>query len=310
MNWKPVVVGVDASPEAAAAAALGFEIARAAKTRCVLVHAARDAWSMFAALEVPERVNDFNIALMEQARRQVADALRGHVPADLVVDLVVRVGATADVLNAVVDERDAGLVILGGKHHSALGRWFGGSTSLAAARTARVPLLVTAGEPHGLRRVLAAVDLSGAARPTLEAAQHYAALFAAKLRVVSVIEPLPVIPEVRQPVDAAEYYQLSEELLQREVWPLLGSSGGERLVRHGMPVETLLREVKEFGTDLLVVGSHGKRWATRMVIGSVTERLINHLPTSILVIPVQALQPAPADQAAVSPAELALPAMA
>ncbi len=308
MTWKPVIVGVDASPEAAAAAALGCEIARAARTRCVLVHAARDAWSMFAALEVPEHVNDFNVALMEQARRQVADALRGHVPPDLIVDLVVRVGPTAEVLNAVVDERDAGLILLGGKHHSALGRWFGGSTSLAAARTTRVPLLVTAGELHGFRRVLAAVDLSGAARPTLEASQRYAALFAAKLRAVSVIEPLPVIPEARQPVDAAEYYQLCDQLLQREVWPILDSST-ERLVRHGMPVETLLREVQDFATDLLVVGSHGKRWATRMVLGSVTERLVNHLPTSILVVPVQAVERAPA-RAHVAPAALELPALA
>lgn len=309
MTWKPVIVGVDASPESAAAAALGVEIARAARAKCVLVHAARDAWSMFAALEVPERVNEFNVALMEQARRQVADALRGHVPARLIVDLVVRVGATADVLNAAVAEFDAGLVILGGKHHSALGRWFGGSTSLAVARTTRVPLLVTAGEPHAFHRVLAAVDLSGAARPTLEAARRFAVLFAAKLRAVSVIEPLPVIPEARQPVDPTEYYRLSEELLQREVWPALGETGAERLVRHGQPVDTLLREVQDFATDLLVVGSHGKRWAARMVLGSVTEALVNHLPTSVLVIPVSRVERA-TDRAPVSAVELALPALA
>jgi len=308
MTWKPVIVGVDASPESAAAAALGVEIARVARTRCVLVHAARDAWSMFAALEVPERVNEFNVALTEQARRQVTDALRGHVPATMIVDLVVRVGRTADVLNAAVDEYDAGLVVLGGKHHSALGRWFGGSTSLAVARTTRVPLLVTAGEPHTFHRVLAAVDLSGAARPTLEAAQRFAMLFAAKLRAVSVIEPLPVIPEARQPIDPAEYYRMSAELLQREIWPALGPTG-ERLVRHGLPVDTLLREVHEFATDLLVVGSHGKRWAARMVLGSVTEALVNHLPTSLLVIPVSRVERA-ADRAPVSRAELALPALA
>jgi nucleotide-binding universal stress UspA family protein len=308
MNWKPVVVGVDASLESAAAAALGVEIARAGHTRCVLVHAARDAWSMFAALEIPERVNEFNVALMDQARRQVADALRGHVPAAMIVDLVVRIGRTADVLNAAVDEYDAGLVILGGKHHSALGRWFGGSTSLAIARTTRVPLMVTAGEPHGFRRVLAAVDLSGAARPTLDAARRFAALFAAKLRAVSVIEPLPVIPEAPQPIDPEEYRQLCDELLQRQVWPHLGA-GAEPLVRHGMPVDTLLREIHDFATDLLVVGSHGKRWTARMLLGSVTERLINHLPTSMLVVPVRILEPA-AESAPASPAQLALPALA
>ena len=308
MSWKPVVVGVDASREAAAAAALGYEIARAAGTRCVLVHAARDAWSMFAALEVPERVHEFDVALMEQARRQVSDALRGHVPADVIVDLVVRVGATADVLNAVAAERDASLIVLGGKRHSTLGRWFGGSTSLAVARTTRVPLLVSVGEPIAFRRVLAAVDLSGAARPTLEAARRFATLFAAQLRAMSVIEPLPAIPEAPQPIDASEYYRLSAALLQREVWPHLGSPGAEGLVRHGVPIDTLLREVHEFGTDLLVVGSHGKRWATRLLIGSVTERLINHLPTSMLVVPVGAA-PQAGEDPLLSEADLALPSL-
>src|SRR5438046_10668110 len=58
--------------------------------------------------------------------------------------------------------------------------------------------------------------------------------------------------------------------------------GVERMVRYGMAVETILREATEWGTDLLVVGSHGKGWAKRMLVGSVTERLLNLLPTSLL----------------------------
>jgi nucleotide-binding universal stress UspA family protein len=53
-----------------------------------------------------------------------------------------------------------------------------------------------------------------------------------------------------------------------------------------MVVETLLREASDWQADVLVVGSHGKGWAQRVLLGSVTERLINHLPTSLLVAPV------------------------
>src|SRR5207244_9160649 len=42
--------------------------------------------------------------------------------------------------------------------------------------------------------------------------------------------------------------------------------------------------------DLLVMGSHGKGWATRVLVGSVTERLLNHLPTSLVVVPVVAAE--------------------
>ncbi len=45
------------------------------------------------------------------------------------------------------------------------------------------------------------------------------------------------------------------------------------------------REAAEWPADLLVVGSHGKGWGTRMLVGSVTEQLISYLPTSLLVVP-------------------------
>jgi len=43
MSWGPIVVGVDASSEAAGAAKLGHRIARAAADSCDLVHATPDA---------------------------------------------------------------------------------------------------------------------------------------------------------------------------------------------------------------------------------------------------------------------------
>jgi len=125
-------------------------------------------------------------------------------------------------------------------------------------------------------------------------------MFGAELRAVSVFEPLPVIPEVPPP-DPTAYYALSEELLERDMWPLIRTRGGEKVVRYGAVVETIVREAAEWGADLLVVGSHGKGWAERVLVGSVTERLLNHLPTSVLVVPVGAaavLEPTEANLAA------------
>ena len=69
---------------------------------------------------------------------------------------------------------------------------------------------------------------------------------------------------------------------------VISEPGAERLVRYGRPVETLLREATTWQADLLVVGSHGRGWAERVLVGSVTERLLNHLPTSLVVVPVGA----------------------
>jgi len=279
MSWKPIVVGVDTSPEAAGAAAFAVRAAQRAATTCHLVH---------AAPEVPARGrNPYPYTrLDEQARTRVVAALGNRVPAPVLKTLSVRRGRPAAVVRGAVAALGAELVVLGGKHHSTLGRWWGGSTSVNVARSTTVPLLVTAGEP-AIRRVLVAVDQSGAARPTLAAAERYATLFGAELHALSVIEPLPVLPEVPQP-EATDYDGLLEQTVTHDIWSLIRTPGVATLVRYGAALETILREAAQWRADLLVVGSHGKGWVKRMLVGSVTERLINNLPTSLLVVPTAA----------------------
>ena len=83
---------------------------------------------------------------------------------------------------------------------------------------------------------------------------------------VDLLEPLPVLAET-PPVDMQEYYEMWEEMLKRDVWPQLRAPAVETMVRHGHVVATLLREVHEWEADLLVVGSHGKNLAQRVLLG-------------------------------------------
>src|SRR2546429_7656566 len=163
MSWQPIVVGVDASPEAAGAAAFAVRMSQRAGTTCHLVHAARDVW---ACVGVEEGVDELGHALVDQARANIPAVLAGVVPRELVDNMAVRLGRAPVALRQAVADLGAELVVLGGKHHSALGRWLGGSTSLNVARTTEVPLLVVAGSLPTIRRVLVAVDHSGAAPPT------------------------------------------------------------------------------------------------------------------------------------------------
>jgi len=285
MAWGPIVVGVDASPAAAGAAALAERIAKLAGVRCELVHAVRDAWAPLVAVNPDPQVAEMQLVQQALARKQVQHVLRGTVSDRALETLSVRFGPAAVVLRQVVEESRPGLLVLGGKHHTALERWLGGSTSLHVVRTSEVPVLITARQPDTLRRVLVAADLSKAAGPTVRLAERFARLVGAQLRVLTVFEPLPDVPGI-PPMDPTDYYALAQETLERDVWPLVKTTGVEKLVRHGMVVDTLLREANEWQADVLVVGSHGKGWAQRILLGSVTESLINQLPTSLLVAPV------------------------
>jgi nucleotide-binding universal stress UspA family protein len=294
MSHQPIIVGVDGSAESRSAAGFAATLAAAAHTTFRVVHAVRDVWFSGIPAEIAVQASTFTRALQDDARARLLKTFEAQLPHDGPDSLIVDVGAAAVVLNEAAERLNAQLIVLGGKHHSTLGRWLSGSTSLNVARTASVPVLVTAGQPAGIKRVLVSVDASEAAGPTLDLARRYADWFGAELRVLSVLEPLPVLPEgFGTAMDTEQYYGLCREMLQQELAPKLEHVGGALLLRYGGAVDTILREATVWPADLLVMGSHGKSWARRLMLGSVTESILNYLPTSVLIAPVRAAHRVP-----------------
>lgn len=288
MAWKPILVGVDATLEAARAAALGERLAELAATRCVLVHVVSTpppppgVWVGAAAPTRGEPSRD------ARARETVLHVLWGAVSAQVLERLEVRSGRAPIGLREAAGELDADLIVLGRKRHTVVGQWAGYSTALHLARTADVPVLVTS-DRSPPARVLAAVDTSAAARPTLAAAHRYAALCGAELRVLSVVELLPVSGEMLgASFDPSTYYDGARAEIEREIWPLVTAPAAQQRLRFGHPVETILDEAESWTANLVVVGSHGRGWIERALLGSVTERLLRLLPTSLLVVPAHA----------------------
>jgi nucleotide-binding universal stress UspA family protein len=280
MSVQPIVIGVDASPESASAASVGWMLARAADVPCRLVHAANDVSQALEFAGTGVVTETLQLAALSRARAEVSAVLRECVPPDVIAAMVVSTGGTPDVLEAVIRETDAELIVLGGKHHSRLGRWLGGSTVQQMVRRVSVPLLVTAGELRVHPRVLVAVDPSYAAVPTVQHAVAFARLMGSPLRALHVIDPPPAIAELSP--------DWSREIIERDVWPRVPVVEHNKVIREGVPFNTIVEEAAAWRADVIVVGSHGKGWVDRLLIGSVTEDLLNNLPCAVLVVPVPA----------------------
>src|SRR5258706_15246350 len=156
MSWKPIVVGVDVSPEAADAAVFAVAAAQRAETSYHLVHA--------TVGHASRRDSYPYTRLYDEARAQLGAALGKRVPKQVLEGLTVHRGKPAAVLNEAVAAHGAELVVLGGKHHSTLGRWIGGGTRGAVARGGSWPGRGGGGTPP-LRRVRLPLDPSAAAHP-------------------------------------------------------------------------------------------------------------------------------------------------
>jgi len=286
VSGKPVVVGVDGSPESVRAAALGWRIAEAGGVRCALICALPDP-APVTPLAPPLYGPELYERLYAETRRAVMDALRPELPPALVESLDVRVGHPATVLAQVAATLNAGLVAVGGRQHGALARGLGGSTAHTLVRTLDVPLLVAGPGAPTITRVLAAVDLSETARPTVAEAARFAGLLGAPLRVLHIVEPVRIPVGVVLKLDRSEY----ERRATRAFGDMMRGFGDQdtvdHVVRPGTAVEGIATEITEWGAGLVVVGSHGKKWLDRMLIGSTTERLLNLLPVSLLVVPIE-----------------------
>ncbi len=288
MTWSPVVVGVDASREGALAAATAWSIARAAGAEYRLVHVAREMAKVPAVVAQAPGGAEVAQRLAAGARRRVEEVLRGNAPPEVVDHLEICAGNPAWILRRVAEEYEAGLLVLGGKRHTAPVRWFGGSTVHHAVRTIDVPILVTACPRPQIARILVAIDLSHAGKPTLETALRFASVFSAQIRAMHVVESFPPIPDVAIQIDEQEYFRLAGEEFTELVASATETETVETVTRRGAAARSIAEEAAAWEADVVVVGSHGKGWVDRVLLGSATERLLNRLPTSVLVIPMRA----------------------
>lgn len=106
-----------------------------------------------------------------------------------------------------------------------------------------------------------------------------------------------------------------QELLTRDVEALMREAAPRREVqffvhaRIGAPAAEILRLAEEVGAHLIVIGSHGRTGVKRMLMGSVSEKVVREARCPVLVarareyqdMEMPAEQPAAPDQAYVPP---------
>ncbi len=63
-----------------------------------------------------------------------------------------------------------------------------------------------------------------------------------------------------------------------------GATGATRVLREGDPGTQIVQYANECGADLIVMPSHGHHGLARLLLGSVTERVVRHAECPILVL--------------------------
>ena len=112
------------------------------------------------------------------------------------------------------------------------------------------------------------------------------------VRVLSAIGPLaPPAAEVWYDVGgrlerARQEIETQAEQLTAGYSEKIRASGlaAEAAVRDGDPRTVIVDEAKEWGADLIVLGSHGRTGLDRLLLGSVAQSVVSHAPCSVEVV--------------------------
>ena len=247
-----------------------------------------------SALDIPP-VRDFQASLHREARA-VADSSCATLASHFrTVEARVLEGDPREELVRAAEDWRADLVVLGARGLGAVKGFLLGSVSLAVARHAPCPVLVVKRDARALRTALVAVDGSD------ESAAAVAFLARLPLNRSVAVQLLGVVEGPRFPSTApaaangvllaaideiiAERSTALRRALHRLIVPFGDrASAVQWRVAVGHPTDEIVRAAAAADADLVVVGARGLGTLKRLLLGSVSEGVLQHADRPVLIV--------------------------
>jgi nucleotide-binding universal stress UspA family protein len=233
--------------------------------------------------------------------RQVSDQLADRKVA--VTQLPIGVGSLAYEIVRAADEVKADMILIGAGELTVGDVFSAGSVAESVIQHARQPVLAIrpGADPVRFAKLLCPVDHSAVSKEGLQAAIRLAGAFGGALVVLSVVPPLhwfdktAIVPPLQWLVaeDAAKTLERARVEHDRH-WQAEFSRFLEGIefdgvrwtkeLRQGEPQNEIIAAATEYHADLIVMGATGRAGVRRLLLGSVTRRVLRRLPCALLAV--------------------------
>lgn len=176
------------------------------------------------------------------------------------------------------EKNQADVIVMGRRGYTGLTRLMMGSNTAKVIGYAHCSILVV---PKHTRiegkKIMLAVDGSRYSDTAASAAMSIAKHLHAPVLVVSIVY---TDHKEKRHIEAVEKIKRVEAFLSQEGIAVEGR------VLSGRPADAIVEVAKARGIDLIVMGSHGRTGLDRILIGSVSERVIGYAECAVLVVKV------------------------
>jgi len=233
--------------------------------------------------------------VLEQAEALVEEAAAAVRRPEIEVGWDLRQGDADHQLIEDAESFAADLLVVGSRGVTGLQELVLGSVARSVVHHAHCPVLVARSVQHELRTVLLAHDGSAHSDRAVEFVANLPLPAETEVSLVHVVRPLHPFTDISgfgdshlyEALDAAQAERREQgEAILRAAAARLEAAGRRSTteVLDGDPASVILSAAEGRKADLIVVGARGLSRIAKLLIGSVTDRLLNEAQGSLLVV--------------------------
>jgi nucleotide-binding universal stress UspA family protein len=284
----------DFSEGAARAQAYALYLGQRLPARLIVLHVVDcPRW-----LEDSPDVAAFLVKVQREVDRQLEDMRKSCESKGVDVTIRRAKGVPSIEISLAASEIGADLIVMGARGSSASEGPLLGSVVERVSKTAPCPVLIVpllrerAGAEQVVqsspvvRRILAPVDFSEPSLESVEYAIQLAQKLDATLALLHVVEPGYQDSNKTKSADRTGAMSPQKDNRLWELVSLIKSFGlpGDAMIRVGVPSDTIVELAQEQESDLIVMGTHGRRGFSRLRFGSVAEMVLRLAPCPVLTV--------------------------
>ena len=146
-------------------------------------------------------------------------------------------------------------------------------------------LLATDGSDLALRSARRAVDLLGTDHEFVVLSAIHPPLPVGDTAVAIDAVPTPLPDPETEAIIEEEQQSAADDAIAELISSLgLSAEAVERRVEHGDAGSVICAVAEDIGADVVVIGSHGKGFLKRVLMGSVSHHVLHHAPCPVLLL--------------------------
>lgn len=275
---QDILVATDFSKSSDRAIQASVLLAKKFKSRIALVHVASE-----------ENVSEKTKTLIEQSIHNKLVELKEQIFKEgvSVSDILIESGVAFEKIIQVAQAQNVNVIVAGSGSKDKNDNFKLGTTVEKLMRKNQIPLWVVKNEDvKPISKITCPVDFSDASRRALLNAITFAEKFNAELSVLHVFVPI-VSTSVRISLDIEEENKNLKNEKEKEFDRFLNEIDFKSVkftknLLMGMPDVEIFKAIKQQNTDLLLMGTTGKNSLSKLLMGSITEKVTRELPCSFI----------------------------